>query len=342
MREKENERKKNLITTYTKGMEHIKMSIGIISNDKIGKYFFDGKAYTSDVPNYIYEVGSITKTLTISFLCKLMSQGKIKLDDRVSDFIQGLPNEYYYPTIRQLATHMAGYGREMNYPDKMTEKEQEKRITSQWSGDYIKDNLGQHLTEEDMILFVKGAKLTKKIFPWEYSNLGISLLGYILGKIAGRGYHIEMKQYIEDELMLKHTYLDRPQVGSITGFDENNNDCGNWIWKQSPFAPAGSIYSTLDDMLKYEEIHMNEKFSYLEESHKCIEKEIGKPKTEMGLGWVRFPEDGIVWHNGGTGCFRSFLGFNKYKKVGSVVLSNYTDMNGVTTDDIGLEIIRNA
>lgn len=58
---------------------------------------------------------------------------------------------------------------------------------------------------------------------------------------------------------------------------------------------------------------------------------------KVGLGW-HISDNGktqIIWHNGGTGGYRTFCGFIKDKKIGVVVLSN---MN-ISADDIGFHLL---
>jgi hypothetical protein len=59
----------------------------------------------------------------------------------------------------------------------------------------------------------------------------------------------------------------------------------------------------------------------------------------MGLGWFIYSPDGreIAVHNGGTGGFRSFVGYDPKKRVGVVVLSNASTPIGV--DDIGMYLL---
>lgn len=60
---------------------------------------------------------------------------------------------------------------------------------------------------------------------------------------------------------------------------------------------------------------------------------------EIALGWLVTKPSGdeIVWHNGGTGGYRSFLGFDKKTGAGVVVLSNTFTAAGV--DDIGMHLL---
>jgi len=58
----------------------------------------------------------------------------------------------------------------------------------------------------------------------------------------------------------------------------------------------------------------------------------------IGLGWhIRQAPDGrrIVWHNGGTGGYHSWAGYDPTRRVGVVVLTNSTE----NIDDIGLKLL---
>ena len=60
---------------------------------------------------------------------------------------------------------------------------------------------------------------------------------------------------------------------------------------------------------------------------------------EIALGWHIFKTPGgdIIWHNGGTGGYRTFMGYNPRTRVGVVVLSNTSTPAGV--DDIGRHLL---
>ena len=65
------------------------------------------------------------------------------------------------------------------------------------------------------------------------------------------------------------------------------------------------------------------------------------PGLEIALGWHvlsgKADRNEIVWHNGGTGGYRSFIGFDLKRRVGVVVLSNTSTEAGV--DDIGFHLL---
>jgi CubicO group peptidase (beta-lactamase class C family) len=70
-----------------------------------------------------------------------------------------------------------------------------------------------------------------------------------------------------------------------------------------------------------------------------VSRPAGSTQLQTGLGWLTLTRNGkeIVWHNGGTGGYRSFVGFDRQGGVGVVVLSNSFTMEG--TDDIGLHLL---
>jgi CubicO group peptidase (beta-lactamase class C family) len=57
----------------------------------------------------------------------------------------------------------------------------------------------------------------------------------------------------------------------------------------------------------------------------------------IGLAWhvLSRPSGSIVWHNGGTGGYRTFTGFDPVRRVGVVVLSNLNS----NVDDIGFHML---
>src|SRR5205823_6066523 len=59
--------------------------------------------------------------------------------------------------------------------------------------------------------------------------------------------------------------------------------------------------------------------------------------TEIGLNWHISNKHGaeMIWHTGGTGGYRTFIGFVKAKRCGVVVLSNSEN----APDDIGMHLL---
>jgi len=109
-------------------------------------------------------------------------------------------------------------------------------------------------------------------------------------------------------------------------------------WDLPALDGAGALRSSANDMLTLLEAFPGYKESPLAPAMKAM-LEMRRPagQTKIGLGWLFYPADGreIAWHNGGTGGFRSFAGYDREERVGVVVLSNAS--NGV--DDIGFHLL---
>jgi CubicO group peptidase (beta-lactamase class C family) len=177
----------------------------------------------------------------------------------------------------------------------------------------------------EMIAIIKKYYLKDKEYGWKYSNIGFSFLGYAIGNALGSEYRDVLDDFLKNELGLKNSFFGTNNEKNLSGFNLKNENCGNWKWENNLYAPAGAISSTAEDLLAYLKANMYEEKPYFPLCHKkyaSITKNL-----DMGLGWIqqlyRKSNDKIFWHNGATGCFLTFCGFNKEKKTAAVVLSNY-------------------
>jgi CubicO group peptidase (beta-lactamase class C family) len=66
-----------------------------------------------------------------------------------------------------------------------------------------------------------------------------------------------------------------------------------------------------------------------------VRRPMGKGNFEIGLGWFLFGD--VVWHDGGTGGFQSFAGYNPKARTGVVALSNAFTPGGVS--DIAMHLL---
>ena len=308
-----------LIKKTCRGKKHVKLTIGyLIDNNYVIKiYNEDGELDTST--KYSYEIGSITKTFTASLLSKYIYENKMSINDSIQKYIENLKEDKYYPTLLRLATHTSGYSATLP----LNKREYFNLILGliSGSGDLNKNNpLNMDLNK--MKILLENNKLKEVDYSWKYSNFGISLIGYVLGIVSDRGYWDTMDDFIHNELGLSDTYLGTSN-NNLHGYDRKNNDCDNWKWnKENLISPAGAISTTADDLLKYAEINIHDDKPYLSLCHKKHGK--GTKKYDMGLGWLLLKKNNnVILHGGGTGCFSSFLGIDKEKKVASVVLANY-------------------
>ena len=115
-------------------------------------------------------------------------------------------------------------------------------------------------------------------------------------------------------------------------------------WDLPTLAGAGAIRSTTIDMLKFAAANVHRERGALEQAMAFAQQSrapAGGPNASIGLNWIiqAAGTDTIVWHNGGTGGYRTFLGLMPSKKVAIVVMTN---SGGAGSDDIGMHLLNPA
>ena len=276
----------------------------------------------------VFEIGSISKVFTAILLADAVERGKVGLDDPIREV---LPDSVEVPTrdeteitLYHLTTHTSGLAR---MPDNFAPADPANPYV-----DY---------TVEQMYEFLSGAELSGK--PGDnaaYSNFGAGLLGHILALQAGSDYETLVRKRISGPLKMKDTVItltpkleERLAAGHGVALEPTLN------WDFVTLAGAGGMRSTPDDMLLFLAANLGltrSKISgAMEDSHRPRE-DFG-PGMRIGLGWLirSGDESTIHWHNGQTGGYNSFAGFDKRNKTGVVVLSNST--NDVM--DIGFHLL---
>jgi D-alanyl-D-alanine-carboxypeptidase/D-alanyl-D-alanine-endopeptidase len=191
--------------------------------------------------------------------------------------------------------------------------------------------------------FLSGYTLTRDIdAEFQYSNLGGGLLGHVLGLAAGKDYEPLVQTRISQPLGMRSTAIalspdmkSRLAKGHDTTFEPTSN------WDFLALAGCGALRSTANDMLSFLAAQLGYKNSSLDPAIAATrsKKTPAGGGMEIGLGWLMRPKKGseIIWHNGGTGGYRSFAGFDLKAKTGVVVLTNAFTNAGV--DDLGFHLL---
>jgi CubicO group peptidase (beta-lactamase class C family) len=184
-----------------------------------------------------------------------------------------------------------------------------------------------------MMHFLAGYELTRKPGEkYDYSNLGFGLLGQVLGIIGKQEYGALVKERILGPLGMKDTMITvgddkKGRLATPHGF--GGQAVSYW---QIPAMPgAGALYSTVTDMLTFLALNMGLKASENESLSKAVST-IQQPRLPLGSdglnfiawGWHLLNVNGQEYHfhDGGTGGFRSVVGFRRDKSWGIVVLVN--------------------
>ena len=306
--------------------------VGII-DEKGTRFTSYGKsAKTSDSGDSnektIFEIGSITKVFTGILLADAVKRGEVKLDDAVSKF---LPKTLTIPQRK---------GKQITLLDLATHTSALPRMPSNFAPKDIQNPYADYSVKQ-MYAFLSKYKLANDIgSKYAYSNLGMGLLGHILALRAGMSYEELVKQRVLIPLGLKDTTITLSpsfKKRMAQGFDANGEATS--VWDIPTFAGAGALRSTAEDMAKFVAANLHSESTGLGTTFgkAYSARRSAGAKMKIGLGWhiLAGSQGDVVWHNGGTGGFRSFVGFNAKQKRAIVVLTNSTE----SVDDIGFHFL---
>lgn len=278
----------------------------------------------------VFEIGSITKVFTAGVLAAMVARGQVHLDDPVA---QLLPANVKVPsrndrriTLLDLATQSSGLPR---LPTNLA-----PRDSSNPYADY---------GEAQLYGFLSGYELPRDPgATYEYSNLGMGLLGHALARKAGMSYEQLVTRRVLGPLGMKETAITlSPALRArlVPGHGDTGQVVANW--DLTTLAGAGALRSTVRDMLTFLAANLDSSRGplarALHETH-VSRHAAGSPNMTIGLAWHILARPGggsIVWHNGGTGGYRSFAGFDPARGVGVVLLTN--SVTGA--DDIGFHLL---
>jgi CubicO group peptidase (beta-lactamase class C family) len=278
-----------------------------------------------------FEIGSMTKVFTSLVLADMVRRGQVKLDDPVQKY---LPAGVHVPerggkqiTLIDLATHTSGLPR---MPTNFTPKD-----PSNPYADY---------DETKLFAFLNGYTLTRDIgAKYEYSNLAVGLLGTALAHRAGTDYPALVRERITGPLKMRDTTVrlsPDQQKRLAQGHSALMEPVPNW--DLTALAGAGALRSTCNDLLVFLAAELGFGLSPLKAAmadQLVPRRPTTLPNTEVALAWhiTHYANADVVWHNGGTGGYRTFFGFDPKARIGAVVLTNAATRAG--GDDIGYHLL---
>jgi serine-type D-Ala-D-Ala carboxypeptidase/endopeptidase len=279
----------------------------------------------------VFEIGSITKVFTSLLLADAMERHEVALTDPVSKY---LPASVRMPqrggraiTFEDLATHTSRLPR---LPGNMKPADAANPYA-----DYSVEQLYQFLSSYELPRDIGSL--------YEYSNLGGGLLGHVLALRAHTDYASLVRDRITAPLGMTSTAIAlSPELKSrlAAGHGATLQPVPNW--DLTTLAGAGALRSTTNDLLVFLAANLGYTTSPLAPAMAAM-LNVRRPTTtdnmQVALGWHILTSHGreIVWHNGGTAGYRTFMGFDRTARTGVVVLSNAGTVAG--PDDIGRHLL---
>lgn len=270
-------------------------------------------------PEFVFEIGSMTKQFTAVSILMLAEEGKLKLDNEITKFIPDYPTNGKRITLHHLLTHTSGI----------------KDFTSMKS---IKDIARRDLSPKELVDFFKNEPIDfKPGEKYKYCNSGYVLLGYIIEMVSGQTYEEFITQNIFKKIGMQNSYYashDKIIKNRVSGYrDRNGYVNANYISFCIPYA-SGSIMSTVDDLLKWQNaINSNVLLNpiYTEKAFTNYKLNNGT-YIDYGYGWhLEKVKNKIVREHGGSIFgFKSMGVYEPTEQIYVVGLSN-CECNSPTT-----------
>lgn len=237
-----------------------------------------------------FVIASLTKPFTAIAIMKLIEEGRVKLEDKVSDYIENFPEAGEAISIGNLLSHTSG----MEF--KNDEKE---RIR-------LKEAISKNRKDES-ISIVDYFASDKFDHPpgkrYDYNNVSYYLLGFIIEKLSGLKYGEYLEQHFFKPLNMNNSEIgsaSNPLKSQVTGYDSFNGDQyqrSNIDAEDFYYYSAGGVVSNVKDLqIWYEAL-----FSY-----KIVSKEI----LENVINPITY-SDGTIGNNG-YGLYIGNLNGHKY------------------------------
>lgn len=327
---------------------YVGLVVGAVAEDEEVLLGFGSRRIGSTQPpdaDTVFEIGSISKAFTGILLAQAIENGELQLDDRVGDLLPegwSLSEPASEITLRQCTTHTTGFPR---LPANLLGISGIFRIL--FGGDPYHDYSEAQFREALATVRLKSEPGTVS----SYSNFAVGLLGFVLAQQNGSDYEMLVKSRICEPLGMDRTvitygdwhqdhlpgkYRTVVQVGPAT-FGLKTEA---WVFPNH-LAATGAIRSTGNDMMTFLKANMGRTATPIDAAIQRSHQELFQEDSNraLGMNWIRSFDDSIsqniIWHNGGTGGFRSYIGFTEDHKFGVFLLSN----TAVSVDVLATQIL---
>ena len=269
-----------------------------------------------NVPNTVdakFRLGSITKQFTATAILQLAEQHKLSVQDPACNYFDSCPEAWKKITIHQLLSHTSGI---RSYTDeKDFDKPPSIRIPKTPAEILL-------LSKDKPLEFDPGTK-------WKYDNSGYIFLGIIVEKVSGEKYANYIKKHIFDPLGMSNSGYDDTAV-VLSHRASGYQPCGDtfcnsdYIDMSLPFA-AGSLYSTVDDLYKWDRALYTD--SILSKASRDLM--FTAVLHDYGYGWMlgRMANHKQIGHGGGIPGFATYIARFPEDDATVIVLSNNVAAN---------------
>lgn len=264
-----------------------------------------------------FNLASLSKQFTATAIMVLYEQGKLDIDDPINKYIPELDCKEV--TIRHLLTHT---GLLLDF---------ERLVDSNWT------DKTKPVSNGDVIRLYKDNNLKPYGIAgsyYSYSNTGYLMLATIVERVSEQEFNQFMQTNIFKPMdmnnSLSYSLVENPLILNRAYGYRNKNSIGlrDVTYLDGVEGPGG-IYSSAEDLLKWDEVLRTERLLKKETIEKMFVPYTlnNGEKIDYGFGWaIKENEMGkIVFHDGSWAGFRTRMVRNLYNNYSIIFLSNVSD-----------------
>ncbi|MEE1783164.1 serine hydrolase [Streptomyces sp. SP17BM10] len=257
-------------------------------------------------------IGSETKTFTVTALLELVDQGRVGLDDRISEYVEGVPCGDRI-SLRQLAEMRSGLFPYTSDPGFIHDLESDPT---------------RSFTPREVLAY--GYRHDNTFGPGErfqYSNTNLVLLGLVVEKVTGRPLAEVIREGVVRPSRLRHTFLPagaefpQPHPRGYTDQTPTGETVDSTDWNPSWAWAAGAMISDLHDLRRWAEVVATGRLLSPEtQAQRLMTLPTGFPGTGYGLGI--FETNGWIGHNGSIPGYETVTVYLPTQKATLVIMIN--------------------
>ena len=264
-------------------------------------------------------IGSLTKQFTSMAIFILYERGAIKLDDKITKYIDNLPTSWRDITIHQLLNHTSG-------------------LMHSFASEEFKMAISNKRTIDEVISSFYDKPLVSK--PGEkanYSGLGYFILAKIIQNVSGMPYEDFLYNEIFKKAEMENTGAYNPSLiyrNMASGYQKRDNEIRNADYIYLPILTGGgNLYSTLEDLMKWSQLFNSEVLISDSTKNKMLTPAFEDMACGIGHGKIKLEKEGnkdnyisdsviTIGHGGWVPGFSSRIDMFPEKKILIIKLSN--------------------
>ncbi len=273
-----------------------------------------------------FNICSLTKAFTAMAVMILQEKSLLNLKDKINKHLPEYPEFNKDITIHHLLTHSSGISNYNNL-DGFFEKIKQVFYSK---AEFVK------LFKDLPLDFNPGTE-------FRYSNSGYYLLGLMIEKISNQSYEEFITENIFKPLGMNNSGIynecnilkNKANGYELSGDTLRNDSFSEW----SKFAPTGGIYSTLEDMTKWNESLIKQTLVSKEAYNKIFTNHI----SNYGYGWFINEQDGLrkYSHNGAHNGYMNQFNIYPDENLSVLLMCNYRFANVHDISNNILDIVLN-